>query len=269
MVPVPAQDIDPLLTVVTTIQYPTAEGHATGFFYASGHVDEEPGEFEKQSIYLITNRHVVADEGGDPVENSIRIFTRNSRQDVFELEYHDIDLLDEDGNPIWLEHDLGEHVDIVAIPLELPVDFDNIGTHYLSNINLKPQDVIIKPGQDAMVIGYPIKGKRPYLPISRNAMIASPYGYPFQDLHCFALDANMHSGASGSPVFTRPSAVKWTEDGGTIGGRQPYSLLGVHSSTLYSNHATAEGQLNLNRVWYAELIHDIVEKHEDDGNVPV
>ncbi|WP_229122423.1 S1 family peptidase [Halapricum desulfuricans] len=244
---VPSQSIDPIYTVVTPIQYPDKSGHATGFFFSIG-----------EQTYLITNYHVVANEDGAPISDTIRILTRPSRQDITKVNHRDIKL-HSGGEPSWLEHPKGRDIDVVAIPLDLDVDFDNIGTHYLSYTQLKPDDIILKPGQEAMVIGYPIRGNSPYLPVSRNAVIASPYGAPFQGLPCFAIDADMHSGTSGSPVLTRPSPIQHTEDGPVVGGRQQMHFIGIHSATMQSNHNPSEGPLNLNTEWYAELIKEITK----------
>ena len=255
---IPNQSISPIYTVATPIQYPDGSGHATGFFYSTGTQRDAPNEFERENTFLITNKHVVTNEDGLPIDDSIRILTRPSRENISQIDYHDVSLHD-DGEPNWVEHPSNDNIDVVAIKLDINVDFDKSGTHYLTKNNMKPDDIVLQPSQEAMVIGYPIRGEAPYLPISRNAVIASPYGAPFQDLPCFAIDADMHSGTSGSPVLTRPSPAQQTETGPVIGGRQSLHFIGVHSATMQSDHDLQEGPLNLNIEWYAELIKDMVE----------
>lgn len=228
---------------VTLIQYPDSQSHATGFFYGN----------KNGNFYLITNKHVVDPE--DEELQEIRILLRQSR-DLAQLEYKDIQLIDHSGGENWLEHPSDPEADVAAIPLD--VDLTQYGNLAFSRDVFLPDDVRIGAGQQAMILGHPFKGNRPYIPVARSALISSPYGVAFQGMNCFATDANMHSGTSGSPVLTIPSSIQQTEDGISLMGGKATYLLGVHSATLHSNHEPEEGPLNLNLSWYAELIEDIV-----------
>jgi hypothetical protein len=253
----PNRDIDPLYTAVTPILYPNSSGHATGFFYTDlGDLAPEEVSRADENTYLITNHHAVADDEGNPICESIRIITRPNAQNLAELRHLDIELRDDDGTPQWLEHPEGSEIDVVAIPLD--TDLSDSGTVVISNQLMMPDDIKVTFSQEAAVLGYPIRGQSPYLPIARNAMIASPYGVPFQGLPCFATDADMHSGTSGSPVLTRPSDLQQTTDGFQLGGRQQMHFLGIHSATMQSAHEPEEGPLNINVTWYAELLDDII-----------
>jgi V8-like Glu-specific endopeptidase len=256
MTSLPDRGVDPLYTAVTPILYPNNSGHATGFFYTDiGDTDPEQRNQRDEDIYLITNHHAVADDDGDPICDSIRIITRPNPQNLTELKHHDIELYD-DGNPQWREHPEGSEIDVVAISLD--INLNDSGTKIISNQLRMPDNVEVTFGQEAVVLGYPIRGQSPYLPIARNAMIASPYGVPFQGIPCFGTDADMHSGTSGSPVLTRPSALQQTTDGFQLGGQQQMHFLGIHSATMQSNHELEEGPLNINVTWYAELLDEII-----------
>jgi len=243
---VPNRPVDPLYTCVTPIQYPNQEGHATGFFYVP---DEESSE-----SYLITNHHAVANDTGEPLSDSIRILLRPS-QNANQLDFRDISL-GSAADPNWLEHPNGPHVDVVAIELA-DIDLSDTVNSALHSGLFLPDDVLVNPGEEAMVIGYPFRGSSPYLPLTRSALISSPYGSTFQGMPCFATDANMHSGTSGSPVFTLPKPYDQTKDAIRMGGGGPY-FLGIHSATLQSDHDPDEGPLNINLTWYAELLRDII-----------
>jgi len=258
MVSIPDRGVDPLYTAVTPILYPNSSGHATGFFYTDlGDSDpDEINQMEEQT-YLITNHHAVADEEGNPICDSFRIITRPNSQNLANLQYYDVELKDDNGSSCWLEHPEGSEIDVVAIPLE--IDLSDSGTRAISNQLRIPENIEVTFGQEAAVLGYPIRGEAPYLPIARNAMIASPYGVPFQGLPCFATDAHMHSGTSGSPVLTRPSALQQTNEGFQLGGQQRMHFLGIHSATMLSDHEPEEGPLNINVTWYAELLDDIIK----------
>jgi hypothetical protein len=69
----------------------------------------------------------------------------------------------------------------------------------------------------------------------------------------------MHSGTSGSPVLTRPSALQQTNEGFQLGGQQRMHCLGIHSATMLSDHEVEEDPLNINVTYYAELLGDIIE----------
>ncbi len=122
MASTPNRGVNPLYTTVTPILYPNGTGHATGFFY-SDIGDEDPEAIEEEEIdqYLITNHHAVADEDGSPLSDSIRIITRSNPQRLSQLEYHDIQLVDDSNNPRWIEHPQGSAIDVVAVPLDFEI----------------------------------------------------------------------------------------------------------------------------------------------------
>lgn len=241
---IPEEPIPPEYKVVTLIQYPNSEDHATGFFYTA----PEKGQ------YLVTNEHVLDPENEDSEE--CRILLRG-RQDAAQLHYRDIDLYDDEGNQAWLSHPTDDDVDIALLPLA--INFWKYGNRAIRENKFLPEEVNIKTGEQAMVIGHPFKGQSPYIPVARSALIASPYGVPFEGKKCFATDANMHSGTSGSPVFTIPSAIQNRGGSTTLGGSQQIYFLGVHSANLSAGHDEEEGPLNINLTWYAELIEDILD----------
>jgi hypothetical protein len=255
----PNRGVNPLYTTVTPILYPDSSAHATGFFYTElDGVESDDVDLDSENIYLVTNHHAVADEDGSPISDSIRIMTRPESQDLAKLQHHDIKLKGDDGEPQWLEHPEGSEIDVVAVPLN--IDLNETGTRVISDQLKLPDNIKIQFGQEAAVLGYPVRGGSPYLPIARNAMIASPYGVPFQGLPCFATDADIHSGTSGSPVLTRPSALQQTTEGFQLGSQKMF-FLGVHSATMQSDHEPEEGPLNINVTWYAELLGDIIRQN--------
>lgn len=252
----PEQHVDIWYSTITQIHYRGSElGHCTGFFFSNN-----------GDTYLITNKHCVdiTSVNGKQL-NEIKIFTRQNPNDLNQLQHHNIKLI-QDGSSTWLEHPENSQIDLVAIPLTEPIidEKPNIdplfldkeewesGTFSLTKDNFRPDHVIIGAGTQAMIIGYPVRGSSPYYPLGRSALIASPYGTYFEDEPCFATDARMTPGTSGSPVFTVPSAMRTTnENSMTIGASGPY-LIGVHSGTI------DRPDLNLNQAWYIELILDII-----------
>jgi hypothetical protein len=116
-----------------------------------------------------------------------------------------------------------------------------------------------------MILGYPgiFKDQFADLPVFRNAMIASQFGYTFNRKPLFITDSKTHSGLSGSPVFYNPDTVQVDEENDQIKfGRTTYNLIGIHSSSFRWPHAETVGEreYNLNNTWYADLITDILRE---------
>lgn len=243
---IPEQSVQDLYLPVTPIEYPNDHGHATGFFFR-----------HEGSDYLISTKHSFADENGDPIAESVRITLRDDPSDLRLRIHKDIPLV-EDGEETWLSLDHSPPVDVAAIELEF--DLDNFVNIPLSTDTLLSDDRILGPARDLIIVGYPIIQTDGRLPVIRSGRLASPYGNTFLGNLAFGTDANLHSGTSGSPVFTAPSpyieteeGVRWVKDTGV-------SLIGIHSSMIMSpNHDIDEGALNLNISWYAELIPQLLE----------
>ena len=98
-------------------------------------------------------------------------------------------------------------------------------------------------------------------PVTRNAIVSTQYGFPYNGAPAFLTDARMHPGTSGSPVLAGP--VTLITHGGIDLWGPAYKLLGVHSSTLLQPVEESERRwLDLNTSWYAELIEEIAETIE-------
>jgi hypothetical protein len=242
----PYRTLDSFFTAVTPIRYPDSEGNATGFYFNDDNQDD----------YLITNRHALVSEDGQPLNDSVRIYSRPTT-DVDDLQPHDIPLVD-DGEPNWIEHPASHEIDVAALPLNF--DLEPLSTVALHSGMFPPLSDEMPIVQNVMILGYPILGKHPYPPITRDGLIASPYGLAFSELPCFAVDANLHSGTSGSPVFSVPLGIE--HGANQLGGE--LNLIGIHSETLHSNHPPEEGPLNLNYAWYIELLKDMITIRSDD-----
>lgn len=247
---VPDKPVPSLYATTTLIQDPENEGHATGFFFGKS----------KRDSYLITNHHVVDPESHSRVDGTnpseIRILIRESYS-LDDFGFHDIKLYDDEGNKIWKEHPAGGDVDVIAIPLD--IDLSNKGCIPFSEDDFLSDDAIIPAGEEAIIIGYPIKGEQPYIPVIRNALISSPYGSHFQNKPIFATDANMHSGTSGSPVLLSTYTLHKEDDSPTISTTRRNFLIGVHSASFHFPHSIEEeGPLNINIAWYIELLKNII-----------
>lgn len=250
----------PIYQTVTRIKFPDEEGHATGFFYNS-----------EETTYLVTNKHVIDREDGENPD-SMRIFTRS--EDSFNREYHDLSLSHGEGSD-WFSHPLSAAIDVIIIPLDMTLDSVN---HRIGIYDERPpetgslafnEDSILSEkgrvlaGDRSQIVGYPghYVDQEFDFPVTRNAIVSSLYGMPYNGEPAFLTDARMHPGTSGSPVVAGP--VTLIVHGGIDLWGPGYKLLGVHSATLRQPLVEEEqGKLDLNKAWYAELIEDIIRSVE-------
>lgn len=240
-----------VVTLILQIQNGQPVGSATGFFYE-----------KNASLYLVTNRHVVLDE------------TKNIKPELLRLKLHkdpndltkniDIDIpLYSDGKAKWHSHPdySAKKIDIAIIEIDSeklkPYSFKA-----LSASTFLRKDYSLAMGEDVMVLGFPrgLSDAKHNLPINRSAMIASAYSVDFQGNPYFLIDANLHPGMSGSPVFTRAKSIWLAADGSHKAYNEPVSFfLGVHSATLGVTLPTGQQEpLGLGAVWYGYLIEEII-----------
>lgn len=238
--------VDPFVTSVTVIQmmsngdapYPSSLGSATGFFYK-----------KEGSLYLITNRHVVIEEERKhfPDELVIRVHTNLNTM----VDNRDIQIpLYSNRNHVWLEHSTEDNIDVVAICIDDFVEDADVIQGWSSQ-HIIDDDELINYGDSVLVMGYPrgFHDRMHNLPIGRSGTIASLYRGRFEGRRYFLVDAVLHPGTSGSPVYIPARRTRNTVHGLSIGSFPPV-LLGIFSGAFEP--------LGLNTIWYAELIEEII-----------
>ena len=222
---------------------------ATGFFY------KHTVQPMKREAYLITNRHVAIDEERSLYPNVFRILIHNSIDILRSVREIEIPLYDEKLNPVWYEHPHINDADIVALNIDGYITAGDV-IEYWSKDDFPSQSQIIAFGSKVSIIGYPLAFYDDVhnFPIARAGTIASPYGVAFQGEPCFLVDANLHEGMSGSPVIIPRSGVR-PECGTVI-----HTLLGIHSAGwgVYNRFEPNWIELGLGKVWYPDLIEEIV-----------
>jgi len=242
-----------VVALVTLLQSGQPVGKATGFFYT-----------KDDALYFVTNRHVVIDESKGLKPDTLRIRLHTSPQDLTLYVDRDIPLYVK-SVPRWHVHQdyAKKKIDIAVIEIDRTTVTAGTYIKALSRANFLPDDFIVVPGEDVMVIGFPhgISDKKHNLPLIRDALVSSAYGIDFEGSPLFLVDANLHPGMSGSPVLTKPKNV-WPDRKGnvqTLKGLPTY-FLGIFSSTLTVNvSATQQEALGLGAVWYGRLIEEIIE----------
>lgn len=269
-------EINPLLSRSTLIQYEVDNEsyQATGFFYEN-----------QNGVFLVTNKHVVEGEREEERSpNTIEIELRQS-VNISRLSRATLDLDTDNGNRAY--ETFNENIDIAVIPLDIELDeFGN--TAYSPDDIYQEEQIRVSSGDQAIIVGYPrgITDPQGHFPIIRNALISS-HLYGFGSQPYFLVDARMHQGASGSPVLSQPSTMQQTSGGVAMYGEPVTKLLGVHSATLAPPldeeilseaeepetieerienlenrieevESLIEPQLDLNKVWHAGLIEELV-----------
>jgi S1-C subfamily serine protease len=236
------------ITSTGSATLPCGVGTATGFFYRNA-----------DNKYLITNRHVVINEGRHFYPDSLTIRIHTNRGDLSQNRDVAIPLYDADRRPLWLQHPRHANaVDVVAININSLVQTQDFLT-FLSADNFLPQDMILNLGDAVLVLGYPLSfyDRAHNLPIAKAGTLASPFGVPFEERPHFLIDASLQEGTSGSPVLL-PSGLARRVSGTTVTvAMEPSNhLLGIHSAEY-----SADGiGLGLHVVWYSELIQEIVSQ---------
>ena len=237
------QFLDQFLLIVAPIEIwsgPTRLGTATGFFFVN-----------EGRLYFVTNRHVVRLEQNQLFPDRLAVRLHTNRQDHTQNANYSIQLY-QNKTSTWREE---PGVDLVAI--ELPredmsrYEIVSMGTDWFP-----PDNLVIAPGDEVMVIGYPL-GFYDTLhnyPILRTGAVASAYPVPFQGQPLFLVDARLAPGTSGSPVITKPSSIQRTSTATMFGSTSVY-FLGVNSAEVNTSGVSTE----LNTIWYGKEVKTITD----------
>jgi len=230
-----------LFGVTRVLTFAGAEGltSASGFF------------FERESrLFLVTSSHVLFDAATGHAPDRIEIKLHTDARNLTELATLSI-LLHRDGLTVWSQaRDSAGEVDVAVLEIDRaalpePCVVRPFGPHHLP-VGFD----LFEVGDRLAIPGFPLGffDTVHYLPVVRQASVASWYGVRFQGLGYFLTDARMHRGSSGSPVLARvepPSS-----------DRPRWCLLGVHSSRMdmSTRDAVLDESLGLNCAWYADVL---------------
>lgn len=226
-------------------------GSGTGFFY-----------FKSDELYFVTNRHMVLDEKKGKKPDTLRLRLHVDANDLTKNQDFDINLYSKKKS-LWYDHKnyKKEGIDIAVIKIDSKI-MKKYLVKALSADTFLPKEYPLPPGQDVFVLGYPrgVYDKKHNLPLARNAMVSSTHGIPFLGQQYFLIDALLHPGMSGSPVFTKPSNT-WVDDKGNVSFKtgNPIYFLGIHSANINVKLPSGQEPLGLGTVWYADLIEEIID----------
>ena len=214
-------------------------------------------------LYLITNWHVVSaldfftkehlSEGGAR-PNKLRChFLRLEQR---ERELIDVQIRDENDQPLWLVHfeQQTQPIDIVAVPLD--DEALKTAVMLLPMNELAQAKLAVMIGMDVFILGYPFGSKSPALPIWKRGSIASEPDLVRNSTGYYLVDTASRPGMSGSPVILRSwsnhilESIMWT----TSNEQLPIDrIIGVYSGRLRPTDA----QIGL--VWHVDYIDQIID----------
>lgn len=213
--------------------------------------------------YIITNWHNVT--GRNPDTNEPISSTGLCDPDIMNICFFTntiglwalktINLKDENGNKLWVEHPLGSEVDVVAIPYTPSDDI------FIRNLDLKTRELEIEiyPSISVSIIGYP-NGLTSFgkFPIWKTGHVASDIDLDYGNKPIFLIDATTRSGMSGSPVVFRGSGSVQFKTGIKLGKRTKF--LGVYSGRI-------DKESEIGRVWKPVVVDEIISNYESNKNI--
>lgn len=209
------------------------------------------------SYYLITNWHVVTGRNfltNEPLSNATAI-----DPDALRIWFHGlnlgqwvakkIDIVDKTGNKLWLEHERGREIDVVAVPLEISNDIKI----YDADLRLADFDLMLYPSEAVSIIGFPeglTSGGK--FPIWKTGHIASDIDIDWDNRPAFLIDATTKSGMSGSPVIAKRVSIFQSSKGNQIGNA--IKFLGIYSGREIS----AVSGIEIGIVWKFKALAEIL-----------
>ena len=220
--------------------------NASGFFFKNA-----------GRLFLTTSRHVLCDEESahfpDTLEIELHIDVRNLGQSV----WFSIPLYKE-GRALWRQaEDGGGAIDVAVVEINGDALPERAFIRFFEPHHLMVPPGGIEIGSSILVVGFPLgfHDTLHHLPVARQGILASAFGFRFQGKGVFVTDARLHRGTSGAPVVARAEAAD------TTGKELPWTLLGVHSSSIdmSSRDADADDSLGLNSAWYADVLLTLTE----------
>ena len=221
---------------------------ASGFFYGYL-VQDDPDPAKRQyEVYLITNRHVIA--------NHTVIFVRlNPRQTSDQGQVFDSPMIDERGAPTWFVHQ-NPNVDIAGIRINWQLLQDRginvafIASDTQAADTRKMQDIGVSAGDGIFVVGFPMNlaGQQRNYAIVRPGAIARLNDLIESTATTLLIDSHVFPGNSGGPVILEPNlfAINGTKNNNTA------YLIGVVSDYISYTDIAVSTQTQRPRVTFEE-----------------
>ena len=160
-------------------------------------------------------------------------------------------LLDEKGNPRWIEHpQLTSKADVVALPL---TNTDGV-QFYPLDLTLSTTSLHLGPTDSISIVGFPFGNTATGgLAIWKAGTIASDPDVDYDGTPQFLIDATGRPGMSGSPVYERRIGPHMDAEGNEIlSPGITDKFLGVYAGDI-------DQQSSIGRVWKASVVEQIYD----------
>ncbi len=215
--------------------------NASGFFFQ-----------RDERLFLVTSRHVMLDAPSQHFPDRIEIELHTDAANMARSTGFSIPLY-RGGQSVWRQGvDSGGEVDVAAIEIDRSALPANSVYRAFTPAHLHAAGAAVELGSSLLVVGFPLgfHDALHHLPVARDAINASSFGFRFQGKGYFLTDARTHRGTSGAPVVMR--AARPAPQLGDL----PWMLLGVHSSRIDvgSRDLALDEALGLNCAWYADIL---------------
>ena len=281
--------VDPqsLMTTPVYVYNGSAEvSQGTGFFYANMKPSQAGRDAEVETLFLVTNYHVVT--GHSPTiklprtGDRIRFAFHADPNDLEKTRIWELPLYDTHDEPIWVQSESFAAADVVLVPIPARM-YAQLRSFYVFTEEHTRTDLKIRPTSGATLLGYPygLYDKKHLLPIWKTGHIASEPDVDFEGTPTFLVDVSAFPGMSGSPVLAAGNGVYESEEGATSASTglmrsgRVTKLLGVfssmpivHRSQPSAANASADQSsvtdisLQLGYVWKAALIVEIARHYQ-------
>ncbi len=248
--------IDHLSFCSVFIEFFLQEGSESPLAIGTGFTMKANGRNE---WFLVTNWHCVT--GRHPDSNSPLSQNGLCDPEIAKVHFHSqtginnwiektIQLKDDEGNPLWIEHDRGPEIDVVIIPIK---ENESIKLFNLSEA-INGNDLMTQPSDDVSIIGFPngLTGSGKF-PIWKTGNIATDYYLNWNEKPLFLIDATTRSGMSGSPVIMIKEGLCRFERNNLISGRFG-KFLGIYSGRI-------DDKTEIGRVWKPIALIEIINKY--------
>lgn len=236
--------IEPLLLTATRVlTFRAGQGltNASGFFF------ERDGR-----LYLVTSGHVMLDEPTDHRPDRIEIELHTDENNMARSTFFSIPLY-RNGTPVWhVGQDSGGEVDVALVELNRAALPATTVYRAFTPAHLHHGLEKVEVGTSLLMVGFPLgfHDTLHHMPVVRQAVNASSFGWRFKGEGYFLTDARTHRGMSGAPVVMRSPRKKASM------GDLAWILLGVHSARLDvgTRDMELDEALGLNCTWYADIL---------------
>lgn len=233
-------------TRVLTFQAGQALTNASGFFFE-----------RDERLFLVTSRHVMLDEPTDHRPDRIEIELHTDESNMACSTFFSIPLY-RDEVSVWRQgQDAAGEIDVALVELEREALPATTVYRAFTPAHLHAELENVGVGTPLLMVGFPLgfHDTLHHMPVVRQAVNASSFGWRFQGEGYFLTDARTHRGMSGAPVVMRSPRKK--AGMGDLG----WVLLGVHSARLDvgTRDLKLDEALGLNCTWYADILLTLTE----------